>query len=110
MGRQEKLLEVLPPLDWDKVGTETWGDVVKQVRKVGVRTFAGGMLSRDPATRAHHWDAVFQPVRQPDWWQGDAEYHPRPIPSRSPNWNGACRRASSWSLPRSRRAAEHRDG
>jgi hypothetical protein len=25
MGREEKLLEVLPPLDWDKVGTETWG-------------------------------------------------------------------------------------
>jgi hypothetical protein len=24
-GRTEKLLEVLPPLDWNKVGTETWG-------------------------------------------------------------------------------------
>lgn len=23
MGREEKLLEVLPPLDWDKTGTET---------------------------------------------------------------------------------------
>ena len=21
------------------------------------------------------WDSVFRPVRQPDWWQGDAEYH-----------------------------------
>lgn len=76
MGREEKLLEVLPPLDWDKVGTETWGDVWRQVRKVGVRTFTTGMLSRDPARRAHNWDAVFRPVRQPDWWQGDAEYHP----------------------------------
>ena len=76
MGRQEKLLEVLPPLDWDKVGTETWGDVYRQVRKVGTTRFLSGMLSRDPATRATNWDAVFRPVRQPDWWQGDDKYHP----------------------------------
>jgi len=75
MGREEKLLEVLPPLDWDKVGTETWADVWNQVRKVGVTTFVGGMLSRDPARRAQNWDSVFRPVRQPDWWQGDAQYH-----------------------------------
>ena len=76
MGREEKLLEVLPPLDWDKVGTETWGDIYRQVRKVGTTKFVGGMLSRDPATRAANWDSVFQPVRQPDWWQGDSHYHP----------------------------------
>ncbi|MEW6580405.1 MAG: methylenetetrahydrofolate reductase C-terminal domain-containing protein [Chloroflexota bacterium] len=76
MGREEKLLEVLPPLDWDKVGTETWGDIYRQVRKVGTTKFVGGMLSRDPARRAANWDAVFQPVRQPDWWQGDSKYHP----------------------------------
>ncbi len=76
MGREEKLLEVLPPLDWDQVGTETWGDVVHQIRKVGTRRFIMGMLSRDPVRRAANWDAVFRPVRQPDWWQGDSEYHP----------------------------------
>jgi methylenetetrahydrofolate reductase (NADPH) len=76
MGREEKLLEVLPPLDWDKVGTETWGDIYRQVRKVGTTRFVGGMLSRDPARRAANWDAVFRPVRQPDWWQGDDRYHP----------------------------------
>jgi methylenetetrahydrofolate reductase (NADPH) len=75
MGRQEKLLEVLPPLDWDKVGTETWGDVISQVRKVGTGKVASGLLSRDPARRSQTWDSVFQPVRQPEWWQGDAEYH-----------------------------------
>ncbi len=75
MGRQEKLLEVLPPIDWDKVGTETWADVYQQVRRVGVRTFASGMLSRDPVTRAQNWDSVFRPVRQPDWWCGDSAYH-----------------------------------
>lgn len=76
MGREEMLLEVLPPLDWDKAGGETWGDVFRQVQKVGTKHFIGGMLSRDPAKRTQVWDSVFRPVRQPDWWQGDAEYHP----------------------------------
>ena len=45
MGREEKLLEVLPPLDWDKVGTETWGDVYQQVRQIGVKKFVELMPS-----------------------------------------------------------------
>jgi len=75
MGREEMLLEVLPPLDWDKVGTETWGDIVRQVNKVGTGKFMGSMLSRDPLQRSMVWDSVFRPVRQPEWWQGDSEYH-----------------------------------
>ena len=76
MGRTEKLMEVLPPMDWDKVGGETWGDVWVQMRRVGFRTFFGGLLSRDVARRARVWDEVFRPVRQPTWWDGDAVYHP----------------------------------
>jgi methylenetetrahydrofolate reductase (NADPH) len=76
MGRQEKLLEVLPPLDWNKVGTETWGDVIVQLRQVGTTNFIKGMLSSDVAQRSKTWDSVFEPVRQPSWWQGDAKYHP----------------------------------
>ena len=75
MGRQEMLLEVLPPLDWDKVGGETWGDVVRQVQKLGTSRVISGLVSRAPATRARTWDSVFRPVRQPDWWQGDSAYH-----------------------------------
>ena len=75
MGRQEMLLEVLPPLDWDKVGGETWGDVVRQVRKVGTRQILSGLLSRDKTLRDTTWDSIFRPVRQPDWWQGDNQYH-----------------------------------
>ncbi len=48
MGRQEMLLEVLPPLDWDKVGGETWGDVVNQVKKTGIGKTVKGLLGRDP--------------------------------------------------------------
>ena len=76
MGREEKLLEVLPPLDWNKVGGETWGDVVAQVRQVGTKNVLSGMLTRDAQKRTETWESVFQPVRQPEWWKGDAEYHP----------------------------------
>ncbi|MBX3056209.1 MAG: methylenetetrahydrofolate reductase C-terminal domain-containing protein [Anaerolineae bacterium] len=75
MGRQEMLLEVLPPLDWDKVGGETWGDVMRQVQVVGTKKVFTALVKRDKEARAATWDAVFRPVRQPDWWQGDAEYH-----------------------------------
>ncbi|MBN1311693.1 MAG: methylenetetrahydrofolate reductase C-terminal domain-containing protein [Anaerolineae bacterium] len=82
-GRQELLMEVLPPLDWDKTGTEAWGDGVTQLKKigdgkllVGVGRFASGILSRSPVKRAETWDSLFVPIRQPEWWQGDSEYHP----------------------------------
>jgi methylenetetrahydrofolate reductase (NADPH) len=75
MGRQEKLMEVLPPLDWDRVGTETWADVWHQTRKVGVRKFMGGLATRDVKRRVETWDSVFRPIRQPEWWQGDDQYH-----------------------------------
>ncbi len=75
MGRQEMLLEVLPPLDWEKVGGETWGDVIAQVRRLGTRKVVSGLLSRDASVRSTTWDSVFRPVRQPDWWQGDSQYH-----------------------------------
>lgn len=76
IGREEMLLEVLPPLDWDKVGTETWSDVIEQAREVGTRNVFEGLLSRDSDKRVEVMDSIFRPVRQPDWWQGDAEYHP----------------------------------
>ena len=43
---------MLPPLDWDKVGAETWGDVVDQVRKVGIGTFFGGLMLPRSGKRA----------------------------------------------------------
>ncbi len=75
MGREELLLEVLPPLDWDKVGTETWGDVFRSVREFGTLRFFKARFSKDKEKRSHTWEAVFRPVRQPDWWQGDSTYH-----------------------------------
>jgi methylenetetrahydrofolate reductase (NADPH) len=74
-GREKTLLEVLPPLDWNKVGTETWGDVVRQIQKVGTGKFIGGILSSDKDKKEKVWDSVFKTIRQPEWWNGDSEYH-----------------------------------
>ncbi|TAL76786.1 MAG: hypothetical protein EPN88_02860 [Bacteroidetes bacterium] len=74
--REEMLLEVLPPLDWEKVGTETWGEVFRYIRKVGAGKFMGGILSNNKIKKAEIWDRVFKTIRQPDWWRGDSDYHP----------------------------------
>ena len=46
MGREDKLLEVLPPLDWSRVGQETWLQVLQVARARGageaVRSLVGG--------------------------------------------------------------------
>jgi methylenetetrahydrofolate reductase (NADPH) len=75
MGRQEMLLEVLPPMDWEKTGGETWGDVFVQLHKVGYGKFFSGMFSGSAEKRWATWTSVFKPVRQPEWWNGDSEYH-----------------------------------
>ena len=75
-GREELLLEVLPPLDWDKVGQNSWGEIFRNISTIGLRNIAGGLLSRSRQTRQETWDGIFRPVRQPNWWQGDSKYHP----------------------------------
>jgi methylenetetrahydrofolate reductase (NADPH) len=75
-GKENNLLEVLPPLDWNKTGTETWGDVVKQIKKTGVKNFFIGSISPGKSIKTKAWDNVFRAVRQPEWWNGDPEYHP----------------------------------
>lgn len=75
-GRADRLLEVLPPIDWNKAGTETWGDVIRQVRKVGTAHFLGNLVSGNKVKKTEVWDLVFKTIRQPGWWKGDSEYHP----------------------------------
>ncbi len=75
MGREEKLMEVLPPLDWDKVGTETWGEVIQKGKEYGAVKSIAGILSKDEEKNHAADEAIFRPIRQPDWWQGDAKYH-----------------------------------
>ncbi|MBN1665404.1 MAG: methylenetetrahydrofolate reductase C-terminal domain-containing protein [Deltaproteobacteria bacterium] len=75
-GRTGQLLEVLPPLDWDKVGTDTWADGFKQIKKMGLGHLLKGLINSD--TRSATWDQFFREIRQPQWWQGDDKPHPAP--------------------------------
>ena len=75
MGREEHLMEVLPPLDWKLVGGEQLGGLFRQVRVVSPGKIVSGILSKDGKKRSETIEHIFRPVRQPDWWQGDSEYH-----------------------------------
>lgn len=76
MGRQERLLEVLPPLEWDKVGTDTWADVYRHWREVGGLKATVAGIKLPPEERSKMWERFFLEIRQPDWWQGDDQPHP----------------------------------
>jgi methylenetetrahydrofolate reductase (NADPH) len=75
MGREDHLLEVLPPLDWDKVGTEQWSGVWHRVQQIGTGKVINGLLFRPAELRYQTWDEIFRVIREPDWWQGDNLYH-----------------------------------
>ena len=75
LGREALLLEVLPPMDWNKAGTDAWSDVFEQAGKVGLKNIVTGLTSGEAGAVSQTMDSIFRPVRQPDWWQGDAEYH-----------------------------------
>lgn len=76
MHREHKLLEVLPPVDWDRAGTETWGEVVRTARMTGLRRIFLPAGRQGKTLGEALEEKVFRPIRQPAWWMGDAEYHP----------------------------------
>ncbi len=73
LGRLDRLLEVQAPLDWSRVGHETWVSVLATASE-------RGLLSPIRVVREDHWweelQLLFRDLRQPDWWQGDDLYHP----------------------------------
>lgn len=75
MGRLDSLLEINAPLDGSKVGRETWIELFREWRARDDRPTLRDFLT-DREAFDENWDAFFYDVRQPDWWQGDAEYHP----------------------------------
>ncbi len=75
-GIGEMLLEVLPPLDWSKTGTETWSEVLRHIKKEGFTKFLHSFFTSDKVKKAEIRDKIFRPIRQPDWWKGDSDYHP----------------------------------
>jgi 5,10-methylenetetrahydrofolate reductase len=75
-GTEETLLEVLPPIDWNKAGTETWGDVANRVKMIGAGKVLSSLVSNDIIRKSIVWDSIFKTIRQPAWWKGDSVYHP----------------------------------
>lgn len=78
-GRLDVLMEVLPPLDWDKVGTSPQPDGWNNLRKHGGIKAISRFLRSAPEIRKQKWEDFFKEIRQPDWWQGDSLPHPAPL-------------------------------
>ena len=79
MGRFDRLMEVLPPLDWDRVGKDQWGDVVNKWLKSGGLSNTIHNLKLPRAERTKRYEDFLYELRQPDWWQGDKLPHPAPL-------------------------------
>jgi methylenetetrahydrofolate reductase (NADPH) len=75
MGRLDRLLEINAPIDGARAGRETWLDTLKfwRERKQGPNPLDFA-FNREKFNR--EWEQFFYDLRQPDWWQGDAQYHP----------------------------------
>jgi len=78
MGRLDKLMEVLPPLDWDKTGTSALQDVYSKVKEKGMGNIVSSAIVSSPEELKYKWDQFFKEIRQPDWWDGDSQPHPQP--------------------------------
>ncbi len=79
MGRLDRLMEVFPPLDWDRVGKDQWGDVVTKWLKSGGLSNTIQNLKLPRAERTKRYEDFLYELRQPDWWQGDKLPHPAPL-------------------------------
>jgi 5,10-methylenetetrahydrofolate reductase len=75
MGRLEKLLEILPPLDWDKTGTSALRDVYEKFIDHGIWKSFFTFVQSPNEMRKNQWDGFFREIRQPDWWAADSHPH-----------------------------------
>ena len=74
MGRMDKLLEINAPIDGSNAGKETWLEVIQKWRDNKDLRLIDFISDREKFNEEK--EKVFYEIRQPDWWQGDAKYHP----------------------------------
>jgi len=79
MGRMERLLEIMPPLDWDKTGTSALRDVYEKISEHGMGKTIMTVITSPNEGRKDKWERFFYEIRQPAWWNGDTQPHP-PLP------------------------------
>ncbi len=75
MGRLDKLLEINAPIDGARAGRETWLDMLNLWRERNLGPHPMEFFT-DREKFNEEWEKFFYDLRQPDWWQGDAKYHP----------------------------------
>ncbi|UCC86340.1 MAG: methylenetetrahydrofolate reductase C-terminal domain-containing protein [Anaerolineales bacterium] len=75
MGRQDKLLEVNAPIDGSRAGRETWLEMIRFWREREQGPYPLDFFFNRKKFNQDR-DRFFYELRQPDWWQGDALYHP----------------------------------
>jgi len=75
MGRTDKLLEINAPLDGDRVGRDTWLDLIKKYKEGGKKPKLIEFFTNKKKFDKEY-DEFFYKLRQPDWWKGDSKYHP----------------------------------
>ncbi len=74
MGQMDKLLEINAPIDGNRAGKETWLEVIAKWRDNKDLHLIDFITNRKKFNEEK--EKVFLEIRQPDWWQGDANYHP----------------------------------
>lgn len=75
LGMTDKLLEINAPIDGNRAGRETWIDAFQKWREWDNGPKPIDLIS-DREKFRNDSDGFFRRLRQPDWWQGDAAYHP----------------------------------
>lgn len=70
----DRLLEIIPPLDSQRVGCETTLTAIRAWRCAGYPRLRD--LLADPERFRAEWEAFRYELRQPSWWRGDRVYHP----------------------------------
>ena len=67
-------MEINAPLDGNQVGHETWLDALHRWRERDAGPHPLEFFT-EREKFSGEWDAFFHDLRQPDWWQGDDQYH-----------------------------------
>ena len=74
MGNLDMLLEINAPVDGGRAGHETWLDMLQVWRERDKGPHPIELVTDREKFNTERKE-FFRDLRQPDWWQGDAEYH-----------------------------------
>jgi methylenetetrahydrofolate reductase (NADPH) len=74
MGKIESLLEINAPLDGLRAGKESWLHLLHYWQQRGQGPRLGDFVF-NRGRYEHQAKRMFYEYRQPDWWQGDSQYH-----------------------------------